>query len=72
MSTWTIYSGIGVWFVMIGALMGLAAFAGVPVTIGESAVALLVGLMPPAMMLKLRVQAEPQGCVVPHLAGEAR
>ena len=55
-STWVIGSSIGVWFAMVAALVGALAFAGVAVTLDTGAVALLVGLMPPAMMLRLRVR----------------
>lgn len=55
MSTWMIYSTIGVWFTLVAALGGSAAYAGVHVTLGTGAVVLAVGLMPPAMMLRLRV-----------------
>jgi len=57
-STLMIYSSMGVWFAMVAALVVFAAFAGVHVTLGTSAVALAIGLMPPAMMLRLRVAAE--------------
>lgn len=72
MSTWMIYSSIGVWFAMVATLVVFAALAGVPGTLTTCAFALVVGLMPPAMMFRLSVAAEPQGCVVPHLAGKAR
>jgi hypothetical protein len=58
MSTRLIYSSMVVWLAMVTALVGVALFAGVRVTLGTCAVALAVGFMPPAMMLKLRVAAE--------------
>ena len=58
MSTRLIYSSIVVWFAMVSALVGVAVFAGVPVTLVTCTVALAVGLMLPAMMIRLRVPAE--------------
>ena len=58
MSIRLIYSSMVVWLAMVTALVGVALFAGVRVTLATCAVALAVGLMPPAMMLKLRVAAE--------------
>ena len=58
MSTRLIYSSMVVWFAMVTALVGVALFAGVRVTLATCAVALAVGLMPPAMMVRLRVPAE--------------
>ena len=58
MSTRLIYSSMVVWFVMVTALVGVAVFAGVRITVATCAVALAVVLMPPAMMLRLRVPAE--------------
>jgi hypothetical protein len=53
-STVMIYSSIGVWFAMVATLVGVSAIAGMHVTVGTGAVALAVGLMPPAMMLRWR------------------
>ena len=58
MSTRLIYSSMVVWFAMVTALVGVALFAGVRVTLATCALALAVGLMSPAMMLRLRVPAE--------------
>jgi hypothetical protein len=58
MSTRLIYSSMVVWFAMVTALVGVAVFAGVRITLATCAVALVVGLIPPAMMLRLRVPAE--------------
>jgi hypothetical protein len=54
MSNRMIYTTIAVWFAMITALVGSAVSTGVHLTAGTSALAALVGLMPPAMMLRLR------------------
>jgi hypothetical protein len=58
MSTRVSYSSMVVWFTMVMALLVFALYAGVRVTLATCAVALAVGLMPPAMMLRLRVPAE--------------
>ena len=58
MSTRMIYSSMIVWFAMVTALVGLALFAGVSMTLATCAIALAVGLMPPAIMLRLRVPVE--------------
>lgn len=60
MSTQMIYATIGVWLAIVAAVVGLGLFSGVPVTIGTSALALFVGLTPPAILLKLCWGAEPQ------------
>jgi hypothetical protein len=53
MSTQVIYSSIGVWFAIVAALMLFAALAGVPDMMSICALAVVVGLVPPAMMLRL-------------------
>jgi hypothetical protein len=61
MSTRLIYSSMVVWFTMVMARLVFALSAGVRVTLATCAVTLAVGLMPPAMMLGLRVPAEGRG-----------
>jgi hypothetical protein len=58
MSTRVIYSSMVVWFTMVMALLVFALYAGVHVSLATCAVALAVALMPPAMMLRVRVPAE--------------
>jgi hypothetical protein len=59
-----VYSSIGVWFAMVAAVLASAAFAGVPVTLATTAVAIVVGLIPPVMMLRLCVNPERARVVV--------
>jgi hypothetical protein len=47
-------SSMVVWFVMVTAMMAVALFARGHVTLATCAVVLAVGLIPPAMMLRLR------------------
>jgi hypothetical protein len=49
-----IYGSIGVWLATVAATLGSAAFVGVPVTPATGAVALAVGIVPVALMLRLR------------------
>jgi hypothetical protein len=53
-STLMIYGSIGVWLILVTAILGSAAFVGLPVTLGTVAVALAVGSMPLALMLRRR------------------
>jgi hypothetical protein len=53
-STLMIYCSIGVWLAIVTAVLGSAAFIGIPVTLGTGAVALAVGFMPLALMLRFR------------------
>ena len=58
MSSRLVYRSMFMWFAMMTALVGVAVFAGVRVTLATGAVALAVALTPQAMMLRLRVPAE--------------
>jgi hypothetical protein len=49
-----IYGSIGVWLTLVTAILGSAAFVGLPVTLGTVAAALAVGSMPLALMLRRR------------------
>ncbi len=60
MSTRMLYSSIGVWFAIVAAVAGLGPLSGAPITIGTGVLALVVGLVPPAIMLKLWGGAPPQ------------
>jgi predicted PurR-regulated permease PerM len=54
MSTRMRDSSMVVWFVMVTAILAAALFAGGHVTLATCAVVLAVGLIPPAMRLRLR------------------
>jgi hypothetical protein len=58
MSARLIYSSMVVWFATVTALVVIPLFAGMSVMLATCAVALAVGLTPPAIMLTLRVPAE--------------
>lgn len=60
MSTQMIYTAIGVWLAIVAAAVGFSVLWGVPMTMATSALALVVALMPPAILLKLCWGAEPQ------------
>lgn len=60
MSTQMIYTAIGVWLAIVAAAVGVAVLWGVPMTLATSALALVLALMPPAILLKLCWGAEPQ------------
>jgi hypothetical protein len=60
MSTQMIYTAIGVWLVIVAAAVGFGVFSWLPMTMGTTALALVVALMPPAILLKLCWGAEPQ------------
>ena len=60
MSTRMLYSGIGVWFAIVAAVAGLGPLLGAPITVGTGTLMLVVGLVPPAIMLKLCGGAPPQ------------
>jgi hypothetical protein len=53
MSTRMIYCCIGAWFGIVAAVTGFGAISGVPITLSTGVFVLAVGLMPPAIMLKL-------------------
>lgn len=60
MSRQKIYITIGVWLAIVAAVVGFGLLSGGPVTMGTSALALVVALMPPAILLKLCWGVEPQ------------
>jgi hypothetical protein len=60
MSTQMICTTIGVWLAIVAAVVGFALLSGVPVTMATSALVLLVGFLPPAILLKLCWGAEPK------------
>jgi TRAP-type mannitol/chloroaromatic compound transport system permease large subunit len=66
MSTRLVYASNGVWVAIVAALMGSAVFTGVHLTMATGAVAALVGLMPLAMMLRWRGEAQPQALPIHH------
>lgn len=60
MSSRMLYSSIGAWLTVVVAITGLVAWSGVPITSGTSALAVVVGLIPPAIMVKLWGGAAPR------------
>jgi hypothetical protein len=50
---------IGVWFALLVAVAGVGALAGASVTLGNSALWLLAGIVPPAVMLMVWRGAPP-------------
>jgi hypothetical protein len=60
MSTQMICTAIGLWLAMVTAVAGFGLFWGVPATLATSALAVVVGFMPPAILLKLCWATEPQ------------
>jgi hypothetical protein len=60
MSTQMMYSTIGVWFAIVAAGAGIGVLSGVPVTLSSGALVLFMGLVPPAIVLKLFGGAEAQ------------
>lgn len=60
MSTQMIYTTIGVWLAIVAAVVGFSLLSGAPVTMGTSALAVVVAVIPPAILLKLFWGPEPQ------------
>lgn len=60
MSTQMICTAIGVWLAVVAAVAGFGLLSGVPATLATSALALVVGFMPPVILLKLCWGTEPQ------------
>jgi hypothetical protein len=53
MTSRVMYSGVAVWLGIVALVTALGAITGVSLTMGILALALLVGLVPPAIMFKL-------------------
>lgn len=60
MSTQMIYTTIGGWLTLVAAVVGFGLISGAPVKMGTTALALVVGFMPPVILLKLFGSPEPQ------------
>jgi hypothetical protein len=61
MSKQMIYTTMAVWVTLVAALVGFGLSSEVlPVTLGTGVLALVIGLMPPAILLKLCGSGEPQ------------
>ena len=53
MSTRMLYGSIGAWFAIVAAVAGLGPLAGAPITAGTGTLLLVVGLVPPVIMVRL-------------------
>jgi hypothetical protein len=53
MSKRMIYCSVGAWFALVAAITLVGAISGVRITLGTGVLVMAVGLMPPAIMLKL-------------------
>lgn len=60
MSRQMIYRTTGVWLAVVAAITSLALVSGASMTTGTAALVLAVGLVPPAILLKLWGGSQPQ------------
>ncbi len=60
MSKRILYSSIGAWLAILAVAVLLGASAGIPFTLGNSALLLVVAVVPPAVVFSLFGRQEPQ------------